>query len=168
MTFSHSENDTPSNLHARRAPMVVCPLGMHRITPFLIALPERTTLNETRISKPLTTRYTLVRLTTKSTHSTPPDHPHRQDPTSRPPNPLTRHPAHDDMQRSALYYMHAQNELCDHPQRATRCPRAPNSTHSTHSIAHTTGSLKSSLKTLYQTTLPTPTATLKSAPRALR
>ena len=72
MTFSHSENDTPSNLHARRAPMVVCPLGMHRITPFLIALPERTTLNETRISKPLITRYTLVLLTTKSTHSTPP------------------------------------------------------------------------------------------------
>ena len=44
MTFSHSENDTPSNLHARRAHHVVCPLGMHRITPFLIALPERTTL----------------------------------------------------------------------------------------------------------------------------
>ena len=48
MTFSHSENDTPSNLHARRAPMVVCPLGMHRITPFLIALPERTTLRKVR------------------------------------------------------------------------------------------------------------------------
>ena len=44
MTFSHSENDTPSNLHARRAPMVVCPLGMHRIPPFLIALPQRNTL----------------------------------------------------------------------------------------------------------------------------
>ena len=25
--------------------MVVCPLGMHRIPPFLIALPERTTLS---------------------------------------------------------------------------------------------------------------------------
>ena len=167
MTFSHSENDTPSNLHARRAPMVVCPLGMHRIPPFLIALPQRTTLNETRISKPLTTRYTLVPLTTKSTHSTPPIISTARTPPLAHPT-LSHAPAHDDMQRSALHYMHAQNELCDHPQRATRCPRAPNSTHSTHSIAHTTGSLKSSLKTLYQTTLPTPAATLKSAPRPLR
>ena len=36
MTSSASENITPSNLHARRAPMVGCPLGMHRIMTFLL------------------------------------------------------------------------------------------------------------------------------------
>ena len=33
MTSPASENITPSNLHARRAPMVGSPLGMHRIPP---------------------------------------------------------------------------------------------------------------------------------------